>query len=492
MKRILLSLFVAGGLAMMAAPNANAMSGCGTMSGKSFALSITGAEFYDGTGPFAPTPTPMACLGVIQVAAATAPAACAITGEMICDDNDFLTAPATCTPGGAGLAFAPPSIPAPTVIPYTGTVPCFNGTSAQLSGSVTTNSANQGDLIIVDSLTTTYDFAINDGLGSASFTGTSRADDTQGGHPGVGPQPPILAIDGRKQGTAVTTGIANVVWGTLPWKGETTTLAGGASTADSVTEAGAFGSNSGLNKIIDAANAGGTLAFNSNNDWLYNVSAVLPGQLCHYVLKHEAPSPFADGTSNVSAVLNQPYSGVCAYVNIAGAFSLSTVLFGATNNNSFSITTGTASASSAGVYGLPNSAGILVSAPAADPPPTLPVTQVVAVPSVKRLGFGNSTSIDCIVSLTKVNAPASNFSSVCTLSQPASAQNDQPGLAGGLSLVSGPGADDVYPGYSGVALPLQTGVILMTCSAKPSVTGNSITVASPNCPTLNGSVIVNN
>jgi len=83
MKRLVLGLIMAGGLAMMAAPNANAVvSSCGLLAGHSYAITLNGSEFFDGTEPSnGPTPNPVAGLGAIQVVEnATTGAPCMVTG----------------------------------------------------------------------------------------------------------------------------------------------------------------------------------------------------------------------------------------------------------------------------------------------------------------------------------------------------------------------------------------------------------------------------
>lgn len=50
MRRILLSLIVAGGLALMAAPDAGAVSACSTMAGKNYAILLSGSEYFNVAG----------------------------------------------------------------------------------------------------------------------------------------------------------------------------------------------------------------------------------------------------------------------------------------------------------------------------------------------------------------------------------------------------------------------------------------------------------
>ena len=103
--------------------------------------------------------------------------------------------------------------------------------------------------------------------------------------------------------------------------GETTTLAAGAggSAATSTTCPGCGSGNSGLNQIFPGVTGegGGTLVYNSNNDFVNLEAEVLPGEDCHYnlslqttaVTPYPVAGPYADGTLNVAAVFGAPYTG---------------------------------------------------------------------------------------------------------------------------------------------------------------------------------------
>lgn len=526
MKRFLLSLIVAGGLALMAAPNAGAVvSQCGTLgsvAGVHYAVSITGSEVFYGPEPASgPVPTPIAGIGAITITENASTGVCTVGGELLYNDNDTVQGPAACTPGGTALAYNPPSTP-PTVVPIGGTVPCFDGDSTLVTGTATLNNAYNGVLTLTAHYGTyagadcingsgpcgaptdvALAFNINAGLGDATFAGASQADETQS------TAPPVLIIDGRKQGVAAATGIQNTTYGAAPWLGETTSTAGGpgGATVDSTTCPGCGSANSGFNVTNTAASgalAGGSLTYNNNNDWVDTLAVVLPGLDCHYSLARAVSGggPFSDGTVNVAAIFDQPYTGACGYVNIAAGFALGDVQYGATNTSAFSMVEGQTSFLSAtpGTYGAPNSAGVLAESPALslaprNPPATLTVVGLAAsFPKTYALGYANPSPRDCVMDLTLTDAAGGNLTANCSISQNASALNDQPALAGGLSLtVSGTSpptyAVDVYPGY----VKTDSGAISLFCTAPLTATSpptiGTITAFAPNCPALNGFTI---
>ncbi len=434
MKRILLSLMLVGGL-MMAAPNAHAVlaASCGLLAGNSYAISLNGAEYQDGTANI-PNPTPVAGTGVIQVSGG-----CAISGELIYDDNDSLTGPASCSPGGHGLSWVPQggaTTTQPFAFPETGSVPCFNGTTAQLSGTVATNSANQGTMSITDSVSgLTFNFSIV--LGPKA--GTPSATTSFGGNQvpgdvaetnGPPPTPAIIEIIGQKQGTASTTGIQNTTYGASPWKGESFAAGTGISTADSTTGPGSMSATT--NALLTNADttAAGTATFDANNGWLWVFSAALPGLNCHFDLGRDntGSGPFADGTINISAVIHEPFTGACGYANVAGAFAVSAAIYGTSNTSNFNMFTGTSSAlTTPGLYSVPNGASSGPSNPTTAGTISAPVGAIhVAAAGNFPLTYTNTSPEDCIVVAHLIPATGSNFASVCGLGQAPAATNDQP------------------------------------------------------------------
>jgi hypothetical protein len=518
MKRIVLGLIMAGGLAMMAAPNANAVvSSCGLLAGKSYAITLNGSEYFDGTEPSnGPTPNPVAGLGAIQVVENVSTGApCTITGELLYNDNDTITGPGSCSPGGEALAWSGSG--APTPVPISGTVKCFTGTTGQLTGNVVSNSAGEGSMSITDSETgLTFNFSTVTGVGAANFGGTSVG--TGVPESGTPPVPAILAIIGNKQTTTGADSITNTTFGSAPWKGQTYGAGFGVTTADSTSNAG-IGGTTVSETLTNADGTGlGTANLNDNNSTVFYGAAALPGNDCHYKIGRDVAGsgPFADGTVNVTAVIQQPYTGGCDYANAAGGFAVSAVLYGTTNTYENTMFTGDSSAlGTPGEYAAPDGASAGTSTPATVGLVGPAAAQIVTASLANHpypLHYTNTSPEDCLVNLTLVDAAGSNFAAVCSISQAPSAVNDQPTIGSPVAVSpGGPGyppsgeplytylsgstvadtpAYDVYPGY----LYTDSGAIVLECTSKPSVTGNHITVTSPNCTAaaVNQNITVNN
>lgn len=454
----------------MAAPDAGAVSACSTMAGKNYAILLSGSEYFNVAGgepgSLTPVPNPVSGLGAITINAD-----CQVSGELVYNDNDTVQGPAGCTPGGTSLAFggvgsAPLAIPVTAPIP----IPCFNGETSGITGTVALNSAGQGPMTFTASFNNcwtnsaspatctptpvTFNFEVSDGLGSGTFTGTSLADVTQD------TTPPQIGILGEKQGTAATTGIANTTYGNPPWVGETNTLgqdqSGG--TSDSATCPGCGGTDGGLNLVdkgINNANctaagtpfgcctgagtgtctssiqAGGTIFADDNNSIVFladTIATEVTSEDCHYQLSPDTGGggPFTDGTSNIAAVFLQPEgaSEACTAANTGFGFSLSTVIWGATNNYNFSATTGgTSGLSNPGAYSPPGTSGHLSSNPALAGKPVKPITVTATKAGVYLLHFTNTSPLDCIVNLSP-----SIVGTVCAFGQEPGALNDQPTL----------------------------------------------------------------
>jgi len=525
MKRIVLGLIMAGGLAMMAAPNANAVvSSCGLLAGHSYAITLNGSEFFDGTEPSnGPTPNPVAGLGAIQVVEnATTGAPCMVTGELLYDDNDTVTGPGSCSPGGEALAWDGTPGDKPVPVPISGTVKCFTGTTSQLSGTVVSNSAGEGFLSFTDSETgLTFNFSTDTGVGGANFGGSSIGTDVP--ESGTPPTPAILAILGNKQTTTGADSITNTTFGAVPWKGQTYGAGFGVTTADSSSNAG-IGGTTVSETLTNADGTGlGTANLNDNNGTILYGAAALPGNDCHYKIGRDAAGsgPFADGTVNVTAVIQQPYNGACLYANAAGGFAVSAVLYGTTNTYENTMFTGDSSAlGTPGAYANPNGASAGISTPATAGLVGPAAAQIVTASLANHpypLHYTNTSPEDCLVNLTLVNAAGSNFATVCSITQAPSAPgqpvNDQPTIGTAIAtstggagyppsgeplytyltsggIVADTPAYDVYPGY----LFSDPTAIVLECTSKPTATGNHITVTSPNCTAaaVNQNITVNN
>ncbi len=472
-----------------------AASTCGSLSGHTYAVQIQGAEFFNGTMPSsqAPVPTPIVGLAAIEINAS-----CAVTGEMIYDDNDTFTAPAACTPGGVGVAYAPPTISL-TVVSYSGWVPCFNGTTSQLSGSAVLNSAGAGTLTIANAPSfifappggtntpysgprITLSFNISEGLGGTEFTGTTISNDS------ASPAQPILTLNAEKNGisTTIPPNTPNV-WGSAPWVGQRSYTCTGLLTADNTTFPGGFFSQTGGYVIFSNGSVGAYSNQNANNNW---VGSPFPSS-CHSeyaVQSGGADGPYADGTVDLYSVPRGPYDGSCLGANIAGAVSISQIVWGPTGTNLWTIGTGGgADVETGGAYGSLEDTALCTAQPAPAIAPKAPVTVAATKAETLNLAFTNASASDCAVTLTEVNASGSNFASLCSLTQD-SALTEVYWDAIESPDPSGPYLS-VYPGYAST----DATAIQLVCTAKPSKTGNSISVGSPDCPALNGKQItVNN
>jgi hypothetical protein len=493
----------------LAAPAVYAASPCGLLAnargGKTFAVLITGAEFQGNNPLLAQTnPTPIVGVGVIEVTYAAPPATtCPVSGELIYNDNDTITGPATCTVGGGGTAYAPSlSINTPTPVPYSGTVPCFDGSTGTLSGTAAVNASGQGNLTFTDSNSgNTFSFTIAQGLGALYFVGTSVANEAD--NPDIlnnGLEPPVLSITGEKQGNAVLAQPFPTTWGTLPWYGETTVTCPGYGTDDSTQSPGAYGGVAGMTQVNADGSAGGWDSFNSNNNFDTVPGTTLPNDLCYDTLTGASGSapgtnaqdgPFTDGTVNVSAVFTQPYTGACYYANLAGGFTLSAAGWGAKVTDTYAITTGSTSVLTGGAFAAPGGADYCEQQPTLTGRRKLPLKVVVPKAETIGLGFTNTSGQDCLVGITLSDGAGStsaipgtgDFATECSIAQAAGAQNDG-GTAAGIL--------DIYPGTTPVTVKTDPGAIQLICSYTPSEKKSAvdgiITVASPNCAEFNGAI----
>jgi hypothetical protein len=394
MNRGLTSFVLAAFLAVViSATNAFGVT-CGAMAGKSYAILMTGAEYFNGVEPANPAPvaTPIVGLGVIQVSSL-----CTITGELIYNNNDSVTGPGSCTPGRSGVAFGGLSgYVTPTVIPYTGSVPCFTGTNSQLSGSASLNSAGLGTLTLSDSVTgNSFNFSIAAALGSVSWTGTSVATNT-----GSGNVPPILTIQGQKQGIVPVPS----TYGQAPWFGQSTLSCSVVASSDAGQNPGAFISAVGASAVPanNSPQGGGIFNLNLNNAFVPSVAITLPGAPCYTttVLDTSGAGPFPDGALNFAVTANGPYSGQCAYANLASAWAESGVAWGTNDANKWSIFTAFTSTLSDGAF-LPSGdigactltlslLGKLLG------PASILTGGTPKIPRTLKLPYSNSSAMDCL------------------------------------------------------------------------------------------------
>jgi hypothetical protein len=491
----------------MAAPYTYAAPGCGTMHDKTYAIALTGGEYFNETEPGVaqPVPNPIACVGVIEVGAATAPAKCAVTGELICNDNNVVTGPGTCDTSvlPPGVAYAPPlGITSPTVVNYSGIVPGLSGSTSDVSGSVGLNGAAIGQLQITSASTgISATFTIVDGAGSKNFVGHSNADDTGA------TSPPILAIVGNKQGTAVLAQPFPTTYGVAPYLGESTTLftgPGDNASGGTGVYPGGFGVSAGTNQTNADGTGGGFTSFNNNNNQAVGAfPGPFPNDVC-YDNVSLCSGPYTDGTVNVAATFSQPYTGVCTDANLAAGFTLSSALYGPKMNYQYVLVTAdTAGVVAGGAYADPGLVALGNITPTASGKRKLPAKVVAAKlvntrnpgPFPYPMTFLNNSGEDCIMSFALSDAATSSnthpgpgdFATDCSISQAASAATDCGQNDGGDAA----GVEDLYPGYNPLCSKSDTGALILTCPNR-NATDGVITVTSPNCADLDGTIPVPN
>jgi hypothetical protein len=371
MKRILLSLMMAGGLAMLAAPYANAAGPAEC--GKTYAILISGNQESTnratGGSGFPGALTAANGVGTVTFGPLSG-TGCSIThGELIFNSGDLQTSP-------QGIYFGPAHC-YDAASPLTGTgLPCFDGGN-HMSGSIAP-SPNDGlswqlsivaDYAWIETEETAgvfpLGFTVQNNTGGTIVTGTSNP-----GNATTNPTGQVLTIELQKIGTSTGSDPAvPTAFGTAPYLGDTTIScqAWGANDTDliaSINDAapsisGAYESTIGDLQIFNAAQAGGSLSFNGNDNFGVTTTPAsnndcsftdIPGTECTAALGTScAPEPtaygFADGTSNSIAFVGSSGNN-CGNATVAGAgYTTSAVVYGTTYTANYIAVTGLLSAS---------------------------------------------------------------------------------------------------------------------------------------------------
>jgi hypothetical protein len=440
MKRILLSLMMAGGLAMLAAPYANAAAPgeCG----KTYAILISGNQVSNnratGGSGFPGALTAANGVGSVTFGAASGTGCSVTKGEVIFNSGDVQTSPAG--------EYIGPSVCYQAVSALGSGLPCFDG-GTHLSGTLAP-SANDG-LALQLSLVVAYNwidgsiatgsiplgFTVQNNTGATIVTGTSN--------PGTGL--PVLTIELQKIGTTTnSTPAVPTVFGTAPYLGDTTIScqAWGANDTDFVASlndaapavSGAYESTIGDLQIFNAAQAGGSLSFNGND----NVGSTttpnnandcaftdVPGSECSIALGTSCgtvPSAygFADGTSNSIAFVGTSGNS-CGLDNTAGAgYATSAVVYGATYTSNYIAVTGLFSTGTGFVPpgGESTCQGFSQVPAGTISALTAPSTLVNVTPGTKSapIKITSTSPADCDIeaSLVKTSGPASVCSATVT------------------------------------------------------------------------------
>ncbi|MFZ0679570.1 hypothetical protein [Candidatus Binatus sp.] len=354
MKRQLLFLVVASGLALMAAPNANAGAPAKApgFCGNSYAMLMTGYEpnlnpatgsgIVAGPGGFPGALTAIVGIGVIQFSSDCS----AISGELIYNDGDlqFLET-------GVGVVGGPTAC-------YSGekflvSVPCFDGGNHFTGGSVTTAGEPPGlTLLQFTANFNFFDYGLGGGAGSMPFAFNiqeTTGDTTLVGNTVPSPTAPVLTLTMQQQSpTPVPT-----TFGKAPYVGNSAIICSGQGANDddlvafisnntSGGVAGSYGTAVGSVNIGLNGQASGILSFNGNDN-LQVAGATAPppnNTACAFSEQldpFDGPAAFADGTSNIFVSLTSPSTDpTCTNAaNTDAGFTTSEVAWGSGNLNSY-------------------------------------------------------------------------------------------------------------------------------------------------------------
>jgi hypothetical protein len=331
--------------------------------GKSYAILMNGAQTSgtqaDGTAALPGALTAAVGVGTISFS----PDCSTITGELIFNAGDLQTAPPAESFGPAACLVTRSTL-------GTG-VPCFDGGNHFTAASITSPGPNGNGSIDLqfsagytwlNGTSTTgsmpFEFTLQNGLGAATVFGTSTP--IVAGESGPSP---ILTLTMQRIGTT-TTGIPNVptVYGALPYLGDSVMSCNSFSANlsdpfammdNSLEVAGSFGSAVGALQIfptnIDpaAVAGGGSISFNSNDNFVIGSGVGKPVALrndCPVQLVPQAQflgssqSQFADGASNAALIISGG-SPTCTD-QFPLAYLTSSVTWGSTDKNAYSIVTG--------------------------------------------------------------------------------------------------------------------------------------------------------
>jgi hypothetical protein len=349
MKRQFLFLVLAGGLALMAAPNANAGKPAKAPGycGKHYAMLMTGYEpnlipASGSSGGFTGALTAIVGIGVIQFSSDCS----AISGELIYNDGDlqFLNT-------GVGVSAGPAAC-------YSGEallvpVPCFDGGNHFTGGSVTTAGEPPGMALLQFSANFGfYDY----GLGTAmplpfAFTiQETTGDTTLVGNTVPSPTAPVITLTMQEQSSSPVP----TTFGKAPYVGNDAIICSGQGADDddlvaSISNsqsggiAGSYGTAVGSVNISLNGQASGILSFNSNDNLQIPSPPVPPPNNSACTFSEEldpfdGPAAFADGTSNIFVNFTGPATDpTCSNLttNPGAGFTTSQVAWGPSNLNAY-------------------------------------------------------------------------------------------------------------------------------------------------------------
>ena len=456
MKRILLGLLMVGSVALAAAPMANAQN-AGTFCGHNYAFLATGTEPVTATSAGETLPLNYAAgIGVLQFAAAgtAGPGQCTFGGEMIYVDNDYQTfqgGPTNC----------------PTISSAFGELPCFDGVDTHIVGASAAgpNGSNTLEMGVTfpsvvgvsntADVTLPFTFTVFTTKLAATLVGNSNIPaggtapgDTSGNTAcdagldpfGCGPNAPtpplgpILNFTAQEQSVAATEMPVPTVYGQAPYVGASAIVCSGfggnstdlvasgeATQSDEAT--GGYGVTSGSLNAFPNGEADGSLSFNSNDD-VGNTTG-LSNYDCDFQQANE--DAFNDGTNDNQALItnNQFYNPYTAMATLTcrdadagltaspatpiGAAEVnSSVVWGSTNQNGYSIVTGVATPAFGGGAYLPPGSTTTCTALQESPAsgkvtiikPTTPLLSHASSLVTSDLNITNASEAGCLVTAT--------------------------------------------------------------------------------------------
>ena len=367
MKRQFLFLVLAGSLALMAVPNANAGAPVKPPGycGNNYAMLMTGAEgnTLPATGALA-NGNPGALTAIVGVGVLQFSSDCStISGELIYNDGDVQFAET-----GLGVFAGPAQCYTGETI-FSQGMPCFDGTNHFTAASVTT--AGQPPGLALLQFTANFN-AFDLGAGS-SPTGSMpfqfTIQETTGDSTLVGVSVPSAVTTTLPSGAVVTAPVLTLTmqqqssspvpttFGKAPYVGNSAIICTGygASSADLIAAiansqsgavAGSYGTAVGSVNILLNGTASGLLSFNSNDN-LQVAGATAPPSNNSACAFTETPDPFdgaatfADGTSNIFSLISSPNPDPTC-TNSAqpqGGFATSQVAWGKGDLNSYATVT---------------------------------------------------------------------------------------------------------------------------------------------------------
>ena len=455
MKRLLLSLIVAGGLALMAAPQARA--GVPGPCGKTYAFIINGADpsvvAADGSATLPGAITQAVGVGSITFAAGTT-SGCTGTGEIIYNAGDIQTNP-------IGEFFGPSYCYSP-ISGFNG-APCFDGnaTGADSTGITLSPGGPDGAFIVsgywnytwFDTVTgpgaVPFGWYIQAGLASSTLVGEAIPDTVNTAYPGNGA--PVETITMQKQLTVPVP----TTYGAKPYygAGAIQCSAVGANSSDAVaagqaapvglvgqTITGAPETVLGSIDIWAPSQAGGTLSFNANDSYVvpstgnppnnYDCSFVSnPGEILPFYANSSGAtaSEFADGTSNSLASLTSTGLGCDSALAAGSGYSTSGVQYGGNDAQSYLITTGLVSAAT-GIVPVGGMSTCNLLQQGAAPPKILvsvltSLTSLKSVPKVGYVNVTNTTQADCDIEVSMPPSSGTGCSLTLAPSNPTTADS---------------------------------------------------------------------